>query len=317
MCWGGRCVMGSCLREAPLCLAGLRSFSEVLYYADNDHTPELAISIKGQPVVPRNWTKYLHVQEHYEHRPLGMRPQSRATFCFGYPVPLKRLGNAFGSPLAAEKKEASQLDALSGVYYYHHDRLVVPLFPTSLQRKRISGPSTTTVKIVQLGRGLVGVCRENFLKHPPNLSGSTHGAPQAGHESFESLTLIISKRMGVYLSSIVAPKLAFVLGRTEQDAASGSAATNWKQNADKRPSGKASGSQLEPGARVRADDGTVGRAVPCELHAGYYRLELPNYELSVKRYHERNLKETRFDPKVDVPEQVNKIVNIIVIFSVG
>ena len=75
----------------------LRSFLEILYYLDSEMTtPQMQMRIQGVPVIPRNWSTFLHQSgSQYSYRPSGGVPTANAKVSFGYVQPLEQVIAAF------------------------------------------------------------------------------------------------------------------------------------------------------------------------------------------------------------------------------
>lgn len=157
----------------------LRGYLELLYYCDDDHAPRMRMCIKSVPVIPRNWSQFLYHKHTDLHRPrseessgsLSERPTVQITF--GYQVRLEHLVAVFSDRKAGKKRQGSenlQLQNYSGAFYYHRDRLIIPLKQFSCQQRTITQMLTTERRIKMLGFGLLAVCRENYLTAGHNKS---------------------------------------------------------------------------------------------------------------------------------------------------
>ena len=157
----------------------LRGYLELLYYCDDDHAPRMRILIKDVPVTPRNWSQFLFHQHADVHRPrseeasgsLSERPTVQITF--GYQVRLEHLVAVFSDRKSGKKRQGSEnlrLQNYSGAFYYHRDRLIIPLKQFACQQRTITQMLTTERRIKTLGFGLLAVCRENYLTAGHNKS---------------------------------------------------------------------------------------------------------------------------------------------------
>ena len=191
----------------------LRSFLEILYYADSStgEAPAMGITLQGKAVLPRDWATFLQGwpdgRPPYQYDPAGLRgkaarvaahateaegstatadkPASRrvnseygARIRFGTTVPMRQLINVFSTKGGGDetRKAKRRLDAYSGVFYYNHSRLILPLVRAPKQCSAGEGSSmmTTTKRITLYGIGLVGVVCEGFLMPTHNKSDYAH-----------------------------------------------------------------------------------------------------------------------------------------------
>lgn len=185
----------------------MRGFLEVLYYNDCDVRESMKMFIKGVEVTPRNWTDYLHLRRDYSYRPQGGADgdgsSAQATVSFGYQLPLADLVAAFQSRngTVQNKDHKEKISHYKGVFYYHKHRLTLPLVMTSRQTKQLTQMLTTTVRVLELGWGLIGCCRENFLTQAHNKReyvAGPHGF------KYEVLAAAVNKRLEMHLSQTVA-----------------------------------------------------------------------------------------------------------------
>lgn len=161
----------------------LRSYLEVLYYCDATTTPALGIELRGTRVQPRNWSAFLAEwpkdRPAYTYNPRFLHEEGGddgkaygATVRFGTTTKLAEVIEI----LSAKKgfaKEKREIEGYTGVFYYNHDRMIMPLVRLPKQNERSTGNQmmTTEKNLTLFGTGVVGVCREGFLLPEHNKSG--------------------------------------------------------------------------------------------------------------------------------------------------
>jgi hypothetical protein len=193
----------------------LRSYLEVLYYADTQTTPTMLVWLRGKPVPPRDWTDFLHhwpsMREPYTYNPACLRDESSdkasgAEVRFGTALDMgdlialfsakrhdhRRLGLDSDEALAQRKAEVR---GYTGVFYYNHGRLIMPCerLPKQAEVERGNKMMTTEKRLSLYGTGVIGVCREGFLTPEHNKAGyeaksyepSVYARP--GRPSFQDL----------------------------------------------------------------------------------------------------------------------------------
>ena len=166
----------------------LRSYLEVLYYSDSAWQPEMRIRLRGTLVPPRNWSAFLQHwpedKESYAYTPQCLRGAGSSDadekaygskVVFGTVEPLQEiistLSARVGGDVVAAKKR--YLQGYTGVFYYNHDRLILPLMLLPKQKEASKGNKmmTTEKRLTIYGTSVVGVCREGFLTPEHNKAG--------------------------------------------------------------------------------------------------------------------------------------------------
>ena len=142
-----------------------------------------------------------------------MERNGGATMMFGTPVPLDeviRVLSSRGTGMAARKRE---LEMTSGVFYYNHDRLIMPLVRLARQGEVNKGSQlmTTSKKVTMYGIVVVGTIREGFLIPEHNKAGyqatafepNVFARPQ--RPSFLMLHRQVNEKFKEHLKCVITP----------------------------------------------------------------------------------------------------------------
>ena len=259
----------------------LRALLEVLYYADDETPGPLKIVLRGKEVPLRNWDTFLHEwpsgQPAYSYTPTGLPAGLRgASVRFGMCVSIRELMDTFSSKSTSKQNRTQlnatelrarklELEGYSGVFYYNHHRLIIPLEPTNKQRgPRGAVMLTTEKRIVMYGQGLIGVCREGWLMPAHNKSGYSNeeskpsafaaggvmrpNAPEGRRPEFKELAAVMDKKLQEHLKAVILPKYHAALG--ERNAADGS-----RSAAAAKPTGSSSAAAPAAGLPSRKRKG--------------------------------------------------------------
>ena len=202
----------------------LRSMLEILYYSDDATKPSMQIFIRGEAVVPRNWSTFLkHASTTKKYRPHTIDPSTNggerplASITFGYQMPLREIIQVFQSNKqdATTKKEKLDLSDYSGVFYYHRGRLIQKLHPLPCLSRAAGYMQTTTTRLRVQGRGLLGVCTENFLT--PAHNKSSYLLRETTDSTSQRRPELLFKKVGEHadehLATAVPPLLDEVMGK--------------------------------------------------------------------------------------------------------
>ena len=220
--------------------ASLRTYLEVLYYCDDNVSPPLEIHLCTEPVRPRNWTTFLHHwpsgQAHYSYTPDSVRlerasnPSSKvygASVAFGTSEPLEDIWRVFAAkgskPEVAERKRI--LEQLSGVFYYNHDRLIMPCERLKRQTEGHSGNKmlTTEKRLKDFGSAMIGVCREGFLVPEHNKAGYEAKAYEPSvfarphRKGFADLHARVNEHLKEHLKTVISPIIAPIYKREKAE----------------------------------------------------------------------------------------------------
>lgn len=193
----------------------LRSYAEILYYADDNTDSGMDIEINSVPVEPRNWSEFLNLRGDYKYRPHSTG--ALAKMSFGYYVPLREVVHMMQDRTSNKGVvgcEYWMANAYSGVFYYHKGRLTVRLEQTATQKRgRDDTRLKTTTSRISAGAFLVGVCNENFLVQAHNKTTYVHAHAQSSALHFATLADKVNSRMNDHLRGTVQSELARVLGK--------------------------------------------------------------------------------------------------------
>ena len=297
----------------------LRGLLEILYYVDAAHPPPLELWLMGEKVVPRDWSRYLHLSRRFALPKAGGSGKSSAgasnsTFVeFGHRVELRALIDNFRS---RQSNKDTSLREYMGVFYYNRDadkvRLIVPLEKCKVQKPMAEGKiqmAVTQRRICEWGFGLLGVCVESHLKPAHN---KREYASQATNSEFHALVNAVDKRMREHLKQCVAPEYVNCTGGQGFGNAT-EAAANRKLGKIANSPAAAAAAEMAPakppppirfmeGERVRAPDGKEGRVCPDASAKGFYRLQNADGTIYLgKRYRGSELTRCTFDERTDLP----------------
>ena len=209
--------------------SSLRAYLEVLYYYDNEiaQRPVMTMELQGKPIVPRNWSTYLHQQSSASYKPQGA-PIAVAKMAFGYALPLPDVVTIFEDKNSSKSRPGSEYHQICmnhGVFYYHqgHDptmpaRLMLPAEPTKLQKKETAAMKVTHMRLATLGYALIGCCRENFLVQGHNKSQYvlTEGGVDAQQHTVGTLQVKTNDKMADYLKAL-APRITKLTSSTPRN----------------------------------------------------------------------------------------------------
>lgn len=169
--------------------SSLREYLMVLYYSDATTRPRMGIYLRGTLVPPRNWSTFLRGW------PSGRPAYKYTPYCLASEEDVKGKPKAYGADVrfgmiagldevykALSTKGKLQphvqalktrLDSYKGVFYYNHDRLIMPLerLPKQAEANKGNQMMTAHKRITVYGTVLVGVCREGFLIPEHNKAG--------------------------------------------------------------------------------------------------------------------------------------------------
>ena len=322
----------------------LRALLEVLYYADDETPGPLKIVLRGKEVPLRNWDTFLHEwpsgQPAYSYTPTGLPAGLRgASVRFGMCVSIRELMDTFSSKSTSKQNRTQlnatelrarklELEGYSGIFYYNHHRLIIPLEPTHKQRgPRGAVMLTTEKRIVMYGQGLIGVCREGWLMPAHNKSGYSNeeskpsafaaggvmrpNAPEGRRVEFKDLAAVIDKKLQEHLKAVILPKYHAALG--ERNATDGS-----RSAAAVKPTGSSSAAAPAAGlagrkrkgapttttnkaALIQEGDRMVSRKPGCanvvghviDVGSGWFALRLPGGQQS-ENHRANQLEHTSF-----------------------
>ncbi len=313
--------------EAPPHKHSLRAYLEVLYLKlGEQHKPSMEISLKGKPVVPRDWAEYLVEQRQTYLLPkpnakdvaaqftgegaarVGRQAASdaEATLTLGYPRSMRELVQILSAKAGADKAIAERKGAVkkhTGIFFYHQGRMTRALEPLYLQAKKTGSAQTTTTRILNMGMGLTGCVCENFLIQQHNKANYNDG------RLFEAIMKDADATAKQYIVQCIRPAYGAVRGllpHAEPPKKSPAAAQAPRKAPAKEKPAKAA--ELVEDTRMRPRDRldeVVGRLVkvqggPAGAGPPRYRLRTPDYALSERTYLAHELTQAFFDPAYDL-----------------
>ena len=312
----------------------LRSFLEVLYYADSSTAPPMQISLRGHLVPPRRWDMFLlewpEDTTEYTYKPAGLDSgagEYGASIRFGLRVPLRELHSVFtskhvrGSDRAALQERKAELQDYTGVFYYNHGRLIRPLERTHQQLQSLHSGNillTAEKKVTLFGIGTIGVCREGWLlpthskseyaMRPVHPSAFYRGGTE--RPDYPQLQKVVDKKLIEFLSTVIAPRYNVITAHqkgmsqrkllkppVDQATLAASKATALV----KRKEREKAVAVLDDGVRacVRADRTVIGTIVCMPFRL--YKLKLPSGQLHPKCFRAADLEVAGFDPVAQLP----------------
>jgi hypothetical protein len=312
----------------------LRSFLEVLYYADSSTAPPMQISLRGHLVPPRRWDMFLlewpEDTTEYTYKPAGLDSSAGeygASIRFGLRVPLRELHSVFtskhvrGSDRAALQERKAELQDYTGVFYYNHGRLIRPLERTHQQLQSLHSGNillTAEKKVTLFGIGTIGVCREGWLlpthskseyaMRPVHPSAFYRGGTE--RPDYPQLQKVVDKKLIEFLSTVIAPRYNVITAHqkgmsqrkllkppVDQATLAASKATALV----KRKEREKAVAVLDDGVRacVRADRTVIGTIVCMPFRL--YKLKLPSGQLHPKCFRAADLEVAGFDPVAQLP----------------
>ena len=312
----------------------LRSFLEVLYYADSSTAPAMQISLRGHLVPPRRWDMFLlewpEDTTEYTYKPTGLDSgagEYGASIRFGLRVPLRELHSIFtskhvrGLDRTVLQERKAELQDYTGVFYYNHGRLIRPLERTHQQLQSLHSGNimlTAEKKVTLFGIGTIGVCREGWLlpthskseyaMRPVHPSAFYRGGTE--RPDYPQLQKVVDKKLIEFLSTVIAPRYKVITASqkgmsypkllkppVDQATLAASKATALV----KRKEREKAVAVLDDGVRacVRADRTVIGTIVCMPFRL--YKLKLPSGQLHPKCFRAAELEVAGFDPVAQLP----------------
>ena len=212
--------------------------------------------------------------------------------------------------------ENLRLQEYSGAFYYHRDRLIVPLKRFACQQKTITAMLTTERRIKTLGFGLLAVCRENYLTAGHNKSAYVARNDAVDEQKLPPAGMLfnaLSAKADKLLQTKVGPAVDRIMGKAppagaEQETIGGKAAPKTPpcvaahkaqghvsvEEQQEREREAEAASKLVLDAFMRAEDGRAGRVVRCA--GGWFMLRDHDGSVGVRKYRALQLSVESFDP---------------------